>query len=151
MTFEPDLIGELKMQPILLNEGDLLSAQQKLPPNTPVVMLNLVAFNPTAKYEDAGSQPCSGREAYLQRYAPAFREVAAAEKIEGIKALYVGVVAAVLIGPTDPHWDAIALVEYPNFGALRKVLESPLYKEKAEPHRKAALSAWQFMATCQPR
>lgn len=53
------------MQPILLNEGDLLSAQQKLPPDTPD--------------------------------APAFREVA------------------------------------------------------AEPHRKAALSAWQFMATCQSR
>jgi hypothetical protein len=45
MTFEPDLTGELKMQPILQNEGDLLSAQQKLPPDTPVVMLNLVAFN----------------------------------------------------------------------------------------------------------
>jgi len=138
------------MNSIVLNEQDLLAAEQKIPPVVPVVMLNLVAFNPTALYEGSPAPPCSGREAYLQRYAPAFREAAAAENVSGIRVVYLGSVATTLIGPKDPHWDAIALVEYPNFAALRKVLQSAAYKTNAEPHRKAALKAWQFVATFQP-
>jgi uncharacterized protein (DUF1330 family) len=138
------------MNSIVLNEQDLLAAEQKVPPGAPVVMLNLVAFNPTALYERSSASPCSGREAYLQRYAPAFREAAAAEHVDGIRVVYVGSVATTLVGPKDPHWDAIAVVEYPNFAALRKVLQSTTYKTKAEPHRKAALKAWLFVATFQP-
>jgi uncharacterized protein (DUF1330 family) len=139
------------MHPIMLTEADLTSAERRIPPGTPVVMLNLVAFNSRALYEDASIPPCSGREAYLQRYAPAFREAAAVEGVAGIKPLYVGGVATTIIGPAEPGWDAVVLVEYPNFEALRKVLQSPFYKSKAEPHRKAALRAWQFIATVQPR
>jgi uncharacterized protein (DUF1330 family) len=139
------------MHPVVLTDEDLASAEHKVLPNTPVVMLNLVAFNSSALYEDSSFLACSGREAYFQRYAPAFRQAAAAAGVEGIKVLYVGAVAATLVGPTDPRWDAMALVEYPDFEALRKVLQSPLYKAEAEPHRKAALKAWQFTMTTQPR
>ena len=58
--------------------------------------------------------------------------------------------AQTILGPAEPKWDAVALVRYPNFSALRKVTESSLYFEKAEPHRKAALKDWEFIATFQP-
>jgi uncharacterized protein (DUF1330 family) len=135
----------------VLSEQDFLAAEQKIPRDVPVVMLNLVAFHTSAIYAQSSVPPCSGREAYLQRYAPAFREAAAAAEVEGIRVIYLGAVAATLVGPEDPHWDAIALVEYPSFAALRKVLQSSAYKTKAEPHRKAALKAWQFVATLPPR
>ncbi len=113
-------------------------------------MLNLVAFFPEAQYEDASEKPCSGAEAYIQRYAPAFNQVAAELGAEGIDVLYVGTVAETILGPTEPRWDAVALVRYPSFAALRKVTESSLYLAKAEPHRRAALKAWEFIATFQP-
>ena len=135
------------MNPIEVNEQSILAAERTVARDTPIAMLNLVTYNPVALYEDPLVEACTGREAYLQRYAPAFREVAAAENVGGISVLYLGSVAASIIAPPDQHWDAIALVRYPNFAALRKVIESPLYKAQAEPHRKAALRAWQFMVT----
>ena len=135
------------MNPIEVNEQSILAAERMVARDTPIAMLNLVTYNPVALYEDPSVKACTGREAYLQRYAPAFREVAAAENVGGISVLYLGSVAASIIAPPDQHWDAIALVRYPNFAALRKVIESPLYKAQAEPHRKAALRAWQFVVT----
>ena len=135
------------MSPIEVNEQNLLAAERMLARDTPIAMLNLVTYNPVALYEGPLVEACTGREAYLQRYAPAFREVAAAESVGGISVLYLGSVAANIVAPPDQHWDAIVLVRYPSFAALRKVIESPLYKANAEPHRKAALRAWQFMVT----
>lgn len=135
------------MNPIEVNEQSILAAERMVARDTPIAMLNLVTYNPVALYEDPSVEACTGQEAYLQRYAPAFREVAAKENVGGISVLYLGSVAASIIAPPDQHWDAIALVRYPNFAALRKVIESPLYKAQAEPHRKAALRAWQFVVT----
>ena len=42
----------------------------------------------------------------------------------------MGAVADTILGPAEPKWDAIALVRYPSFSALRQVTESPLYFEK---------------------
>src|SRR5882757_5644197 len=81
-------IAETHMHPVVLTDEDLASAEQKVLPNTPVVMLNLVAFNSSALYEDSSFSACSGTEAYFQRYAPAFRQAAAAAGVEGIKVLY---------------------------------------------------------------
>ena len=89
-------------------------------------------------------------EAYIQRYAPAFNEVAAELNVKGIEVVYVGAVALTILGPAEPRWDAIAVVRYPNFSALRTITESSIYLERAEPHRKAALKAWEFIATFQP-
>ena len=56
-----------------------------------------------------------------------------------------------ILGPPEPQWEAIAVVEYPSFAAFRKVVESPIYLRHAEPHRKAALKDWTFIATYQPQ
>ncbi len=138
------------MQAVELDSQKLFAAEAKLPSASPVTMLNLVQFFDQAHYEDASHEPCSGREAYLQRYAPAFNQVAAELNVEHIEVIYVGAVAQTILGPAEPKWDAIAVVRYPNFAALRKVIESPLYLRKAEPHRKAALRAWEFIATYEP-
>jgi hypothetical protein len=137
------------MSKVSLDHQNVLAAEAKIPNDVPVTMMNLVAFNAEAEYEDSKETPCSGVEAYLQRYAPAFNEVAAELGVTGIEVIYVGTVAHTILGPDEPKWDAIALVRYPNFAAMRKVTESPLYLEKAEPHRKAALRAWEFIATFQ--
>ena len=138
------------MSKVKLDLNNVLAAEAKIPSGVPVTMINLVAFFPEAQYEDANEKPCSGMEVYIQRYAPAFNQVAAEVGVEDIEVLYVGTVAHTILGPAEPKWDAVALVRYPNFSALRKVTESPLYLEKAEPHRKAALKAWEFIATFQP-
>ena len=138
------------MSKVELDLNNILAAEAKIPSGVPVTMINLLAFFAEAQYEDPNEQSCSGMEAYIQRYAPAFNQVAAELGVEGIEVIYVGAVAETILGPTEPKWDAVALVRYPNFAALRKVTESSLYLEKAEPHRKAALKAWEFIATFQP-
>ena len=133
-----------------LSRDKVLAAEAKIPTGVPVTMINLVAFFPEARYEDPNQKPCSGVEAYLQRYAPAFQQVAAELGVEGIEVIYVGTVAGTILGPGEPQWDAVALVRYPNFSALRKITESPLYLQRAEPHRRAALKDWEFIASFGP-
>ena len=139
------------MNTVELNLENVLAAETKIPAGQPVIMVNLVEFFPSAQYNDSAQEPCSGRDAYMQRYAAAFNQVAAELGVRGIELVYVGAVAETILGPAEPKWDAIAVVRYPDFAALRKVTESPLYLEKAEPHRKAALKAWEFIATYQPQ
>ena len=132
-----------------LKSADVLAAGAIIPSGTPVTMINLVEYFSEAQYDDPEQHSCSGMDAYTKRYAPAFNEVAEELGVKGIEVVYVGAVAKVMLGPTEPKWDAIAVVRYPDFAAFRKVIESPLYLKKAEPHRKAALKAWEFIATYQ--
>lgn len=130
-----------------ISANEVKSAQQAIQPKTPVTMLNLVRYNATALYQDGSSEvECSGREAYLQRYAPAFNEVAAAKGVTGIKVLYLGQVMGRLVGPSEEQWDEMVMVQYPDFEAFRKVTESPQYEEIATPHRRAALADWRLIA-----
>lgn len=111
----------------------------------PVFMVNLIRYNERAKYGDNdGYAPCSGREAYFQRYIPAFSEVAEGT---GIKPFWVGNALADIVAPADEHWDDVAIVEYPSFEAFRMLVESDAYKAKADPHRAAALADWRLVAT----
>ena len=133
-----------------MNTDAVLAAAEAIPDGSPVVMLNLVRYNPQADYGDRADQAaCTGKEAYLQRYAPAFNAVAAAEGITGTKVLYLGAVMAALAGPAEERWDDIVLVQYPSFSAFRAITESPHYQSDAYPHRKAALADWRLIATNQ--
>src|SRR4051812_26568851 len=114
----------------------------------PVYMVNMVRYRDQADYGGRSDlPPCSGREAYFQRYAPAFNVIA---RDEDYGVFWVGNVRATLVGPEGQAWDDIVIVRYSNFGALRRILESPAYERDAAPHRRAALAAWQFIATTQP-
>jgi len=133
------------MNAIEVNPEDLLSAERKIPSGMQIVMLNLVAYRESVEYP--GMERCTGREAYLTRYAPAFNKAVAAAGVNGIEVVYLGSVAACIVPGQKCQWDEVVLVRYPSFSALRKVIESPLYKSDAEPLRKAALQDWQFIVT----
>ena len=133
-----------------MNAVAVLAAAEAVPGGGPVVMLNLVRYNEHADYGGRTDFPaCSGQEAYLQRYAPAFNAVAAAEGVTGIQVLYLGNVAAALAAPDGERWDNIVLVQYPSFAAFRTVTESAKYTTDALPHRKAALADWKLIAATQ--
>jgi hypothetical protein len=111
----------------------------------PVHMINMVRYRDQADYRGKSDlPPCSGREAYFQRYAPAFNKVAQGEDY-GL--FWVGNVRKMLISPEGQAWDDIVIVRYASFDALRRILESAAYERDAAPHRRAALAAWQFIAT----
>jgi len=133
------------MNAIEINPEDVLAAERNIPSDTQVVMLNLVTYRESVEYP--GMERCTGREAYLTRYAPAFNKAVAAAGVNGIEVVYLGAVAACIVPHQKCQWDEVVLVRYPSFSGLRKVIESPLYKSDAEPLRKAALKDWQFIVT----
>jgi uncharacterized protein (DUF1330 family) len=125
------------------------AASSALAGKGPVQMVNFLRYRAAAGY-DAGAEhpPCSGQEAYFQRYIPAFAKVAAAVAPgETFSVSWVGGVVATLVPPTGESWHAIAIVEYPSFEVLRRIIDSPEYRSEADPHRRAALEDWRFIAT----
>lgn len=72
------------------------AAAKELTKAAPVFMVNMVRYREEAAYEGAASfPPCSGREAYFQRYAPAFNAVGHGEDFS---VFWVGNVRGVLVG-----------------------------------------------------
>ena len=136
------------MKTTIIDPNAVITAQDKIPQNTPFVMLNLLHFKNQADYGDRKDvKACSGREAYLERYVPAFNKAVKDENIAGIKINYIGSVAGLLAAPAEEHWDIVALVQYPDFATFRKVSESKAYLKDAEPHRLAALEDLRLIAT----
>ena len=125
-------------------------AAENFPADTPMFMLNLLRYRERADYGGRAEMPsCSGREAYYDHYLAAFNQVAASEQIEGIEVFYLGAVAARLVAPADELGDDIVIVKYADFAAFRRVVQSPIYAEQADPHRRAALEDWRLIATTQ--
>ena len=123
----------------------LLAAAAAIPADTPIYMVNLLRYREQAAYDDpATAAPCSGREAYFQRYVPAFAKVTAGE---GITPFWVGNVLAQLVAPPGEHWDDVAIIEYPSFAVFQRLMENPAYHAEAEPHRRAALADWRLIPT----
>ncbi len=125
------------------------AAERTLSGRGPVHMLNLVRYRAQATYaQPSEAAACSGREAYLQRYAPAFARVAAAVAPGARFApVLLAAVRAMLVPPADQAWDDVVIVEYQDFATLRRILDSPRYEAEAAPHRRAALADWHFIAT----
>jgi hypothetical protein len=128
-----------------LHSDALQAAAVAIPASTPIVMLNLLRYHPQATYGDTALAlaPCSGREAYHQRYIPAFGQLTQGA---GIQPVWVGTGLAHLVGPTAEQWDEIALVEYPSFKIFLQLVESAAYRTLAAPHRLAALADWRLLA-----
>ncbi|SFM90451.1 hypothetical protein SAMN05428949_1237 [Chitinophaga sp. YR627] len=99
-----------------------------IPPNIPVVMLNLLRFKSDG-----------GREIYYQQYIPAFRELTAKLQLEGIKLTWGGNVSGRLAIADNECWDDVLLVEYPDFASFLLIAESDGYRNDAEPFRLAAI------------
>ena len=136
------------MTAVDMTEQALDEATRALAGKGPVQMINLVRYHPQAAYTNgSGFAPCSGREAYFQRYVPAFAKVAQKVALgETFAPIYLGLVAATIVAAPGEVWDDVAIVEYASFEALRKVIAAPEYEAEAAPHRRAALADWRFIA-----
>ncbi len=126
----------------------MVKAGASLAGKGPVQMVNLLRYREQADYGHGSAFPlCSGRKAYFQRYVPAFAQVAATVAPgEAFMPVYIGNVAATVVGAEGEAWDDIASLEYPSFKALKKITDSPEYEAEAAPHRRAALADWRFIA-----
>ena len=124
------------MKTILIDPEAVLAAAAAIPTDQPVVMINLLRFRERADYGDRTDvAPCSGRDAYFQRYGVVSTPLV---KADGAKIFWLGKIMASVIGPPDERWDEALLVEYPSFGSLQRLFANPQY-QAAVYHRYAAL------------
>jgi uncharacterized protein (DUF1330 family) len=111
----------------------------------PVVMINLLRFRAQADYGHRSDEfaPCSGREAYFERYASVSSPLVMAD---GAKIHWMGEVLGNVIAPPGENWDDILLVEYPSFDVLLKLFANPEYLAVVI-HRTAALEDSRLIAS----
>ncbi len=120
------------------------AAERAIPPGQPVYMLNLLRYRARALYEEGfDAAPCSGREAFHERYRPAFRRLAAGKPLARI---FSGPVLASLVSPQGGRWDEAAINEYGDFAAFRSMVDTEAYRREAAPHRHAALEDFLLLA-----
>ncbi|WP_022721430.1 hypothetical protein [Rhodopseudomonas sp. B29] len=120
------------------------AAERAIPAGQPVYMLNLLRYRANALYEKGfDAAPCSGREAYDERYRPAFRRLAAGKPLQR---MFSGPFLASLAGPQGERWDEAAINEYGDFGVFRSIVDSETYQREVAPHRHAALEDFRLFA-----
>ncbi|KAL6252781.1 hypothetical protein RBB50_000500 [Rhinocladiella similis] len=134
---------------------DLAGPAKSLPEDKPVVLVNLIKFKAQATYpEGSPHTPIPGREAYYTRYIANFSRISASlasRPEDQFKPLYLGNVEANMIAKPyggDETFDMVGIIQYPNFGVFRRVIESDEYEEKALPHRLASIEDYRlYVAT----
>ncbi|UYP30380.1 DUF1330 domain-containing protein [Pseudomonas sp. Z8(2022)] len=125
------------------SQADLLAFAERMPGDTPILMLNLLRFNEQAAYgADNPHAPCSGREAYARYSRTALSKVRAV----GGEVQVMADVHLSPIAPKDEQWDLLLLVRYPSAAAFLSMLSDPEYKA-ATVHRSAALSDSRLIGT----
>jgi hypothetical protein len=127
-----------------ITKESLDAAERVIKPGAPVHMLNLLRFNPSARYApDFDATPCSGREAFYERYVPGFRRLAAGRAVSRV---FAGTVLAPLVAPDGEVWEVGALNEYADFATFRAIVDSDAYRRDVQPHRVAALADFRLLA-----
>jgi hypothetical protein len=134
-----------------LNPELIAQLARDLPDGHPFYMVNLLRFREKASYAD-GVVPAGnlGQEAYFNGYLPAFAAIAAIAKdidLASVRPIFAGLVAGIVAGPTNEFWHATVAIEYPDFAAFVRVVESDRYRRTANPHRRAALADWRLIAS----
>lgn len=110
---------------------------QALPNDTPINMLNLIRFRPHAAYPEEHSHASlglSGSEAY-EKYGLESKSIL--ERLGG-GIVWRGKMEAMLIGPSDEHWDAAFIAYYPNSATFLTMVADTNY-QLAFVHRQAAV------------
>ncbi|TCU68379.1 hypothetical protein EDE08_109220 [Bradyrhizobium sp. R2.2-H] len=120
------------------------AAERAIPSGQPIYMLNLLRYRAQARYEDGfDAAPCSGREAFNERYRPAFRRLAAGKPL--VRVFSVPVLANI-VGAPGERWDEAAINEYGDFATFRSIVENETYRCEVAPHRHAALEEFRLFA-----
>lgn len=119
-------------------------AANVVPADEPIIMVNMLKFLERADYGDRTDvTPCSGREAYYERYAPIASRLVQAD---GAEIFWFGKVLATVVAPDGEDWDDFILVKYRSIGALQRHFENPEYRDIIF-HRTAALVDSRFLVT----
>ena len=110
-----------------------------LPLDAPVQMLNLLRFNPIARYApddpEYAAEPVSGTAAY-EKYS---EEATPAFAAAGGKQLWIAAPELILIGPAEEKWDLAFAAFYPTAQAFVDMVRNPDY-QRATRHRTAAVA-----------
>ena len=98
------------MMDMHITRESLDALERAVKPGAPVFMLNLLRFRHSALYPpDFDATPCSGREAYLERYVPGFRRLLAGRPVSRV---FIGTVLAPIVAPEGEAWEIGAINEY---------------------------------------
>lgn len=114
-------------------------------PAGPVFMVNLLKFKDKADYADGRETALSGREAYniygkaIMKVLPEF----------GGKLVFVGNTTFLALGQVEELWDEVAIIMYPDRGALLRMSMSQAWQEIAV-HREAGLKGQLNIETVMP-
>lgn len=114
-------------------------------PAGPVFMVNLLKFKDRADYADGRETELSGREAY-NNYGKAIMKVLPEF---GGKLVFVGNTTFLALGQVEELWDEVAIIMYPDRGALLRMSISPARQEIAV-HREAGLKGQLNIETVMP-
>jgi len=126
-----------------------LAAMQRLlehPQDTQPVMVNYLAYRPTAAYPPGDREPGSGAAAYARYGSVALQTV---YRTGGALMFYAKVEAVLRqadAGPTTGHWDDVAAMRYPQPRALLAMEQVATYRA-ALHHRDAGLERTVVIAT----
>ncbi len=113
----------------------------------PVTMVNLLRFWDMPRYQsDFADKKDDVRSAYYGGYAGEFREVASKLGIS-TQLIHAGKKLHGLLQTEADNWDDIVIVRYESLLDLQAIIENEHYKERAVPHRLAAVADWRFIAT----
>ncbi len=80
---------------------------------------------------------------------PAFAQVAATIGVEGVHPIFIGEVVGSFIVADDPKWDVVAIIQYPNGEAFRRIALSAEYGTIAAPCEDASLETSRLVG-CAP-
>lgn len=103
----------------------------------PIEMLNLVKFRDRAAYpadHPLSKSGLTGAEAYANYGLDTSPIIARL----GASIIWRGSMQAMLIGPSDEHWDEVFVARYPTAHAFMEMVTDPNY-QRAVIHRQAAV------------
>lgn len=110
------------------------TALEAAPPG-PVTVVNMFKLREVAAYPSGAARATSGLEAMLAYAAVSGDRLAAV----GGRFLSQGTMVGSLWDDDEIGWDLVVVAEYPHIGAIRALLDDPLYRDAYE-HRRAAVA-----------
>ena len=123
-----------------LPEPEQIKQLMSGPPDTPVVMVNLLSFKQEA---DGGNEGMSGQESYM-RYGGNMRKFV---ESQGGRFIWSGRVDSMVIGESDADFQVVALVEYPSRQAFAEIATSSHVAEIGKDRSKGLQGQWLIATT----
>ncbi|KUM55542.1 hypothetical protein ACN42_g11717, partial [Penicillium freii] len=118
------------------------------PEDHSVFMLSLLQWHEQAQYPEGSSHPpCSGQEAWLERFVKEVRRLATAAG--DFEVVYQGLPASRVLG--NETWDLVALVKFTSIDTFRNTIGSDDYAPSTLEHRDAALKNWKLLFFTSPK